>query len=128
MAKAADASNTFDKAVVQSLVNRLEDCADDIDSERGKFMSACKVIRERMNDLFTEADARGVPKKELKALIQAREKSKQARGIIAKLDADRQETAAMLAEAFGDARDLPLFDDKIKKTAAAEAAGQAATH
>ena len=51
-----------------------------------------------------------------------------ARNILADLEADQLETVELLAEAFGDAADLPLFASKIKRTAATRNGDGATTH
>jgi hypothetical protein len=129
MAKPADAKNTFDPAVVKSLVGKIEGYFDDIESERGSYMRRCRSIRESITAVYDEAKARGVPRKELRAFIKGRQRLEKARKVLADLEAEERETVELLAEAFGDAADLPLFESKIKRTEAAQQRGDgAATH
>ena len=68
MAKPADQKNTFDASVVKSLVGRIDGYFDDLESERGSYMRRCRSIRESIGAVYDEAKARGIPKKELRAL------------------------------------------------------------
>lgn len=125
-AKAESGGNGYDPGVVQNIVGRIEDCFDEIESERGKFMKKCRDIRESISNLYDEADARGIPKKELRVMVKARGKLKSARDLIEELEQDQRETVELLAEAFGDAADLPLFKSKIERTGAQQGDGAAA--
>src|SRR5215510_10349190 len=108
MAKPASANgNGYDSQVVQNLVNKIEDYFVDLESERGTYMQKCRGIRESIAAVYEEADARGVPKKELRVMVKARGKLKSARQMLDDLESDQRETVEMLAEAFGDAADLP---------------------
>jgi hypothetical protein len=128
MAKAADASNTFDPALIQNLVGKIEGYFSDLDSERGTYMQRCRGIRESISAVYDEAKARGVPKKELRVFVNGRQALEKARRVLADLEAEQRETVEMLAEAFGDAADLPLFANKIKRTADGAATASAHPH
>lgn len=117
MAKSATATNNFDTELVQSLVGRIEECFTRLDSERGTYMLACKGIRSDMKDIYTEAKARGVPKKELRVFVEARQKLEAARRGLDELEADVRETVEMIAQAFGDSQDLPLFANVLERHA-----------
>ncbi|PYF05005.1 hypothetical protein BJ122_102231 [Rhodopseudomonas faecalis] len=114
MAKPAAASNSYDPELVKSLVNKIEGYVVDLNSERGKYMKACRSIRESISGVYQEAKARGIPKKELRIMIDTRAKLAAARATIEELERDQQETILMLAEAFGEAADLPLFKAAIE--------------
>jgi hypothetical protein len=121
MAKPASSKNTFDSAIVRSLVGKIDGYLDDLASEHGSYMQACRGIRESIAGVYDEAKARGVPKKELRAFVSARIKLRKARAVLDNLEADQRETVEMLAEAFGDAADLPLFESRIKRARPATA-------
>ena len=110
---AADIPNTFDPATVQNLVNKIEGLFSDIESERGAFMKKCRDIRESISNVYDEGAARGIPKKELRKLVSYRMKLDAARKVLADLEQDQVETVQLLAEAFGDAADLPLFEHRM---------------
>jgi uncharacterized protein (UPF0335 family) len=126
MAKAAAATTTngFDPKIVQPLVKKIEGFFDDLDSERGTYMQKCRSIRESISAVYEEADARGIPKKELRAFVTARLKLEKARAVLDALEADQRETVEMLSEAFGDAADLPLFESRLRQAEREEARAQ----
>jgi len=115
MAKPAKQSNTYDPDLVKSLVGRIEGHFSDLDTERGKYMNACRSIRDDIAGIYEEAKARGVPKKELRAFVSSRQKLEAARRVLEELEQEQRATVEMLAEAFGDAKDLPLFANVVKK-------------
>lgn len=115
MAKAADTRNTFDPVLVQSLVNRTEGLFADLDSERGVYMKKCRDIRESIAAVYAEADARGIPKKEFRVYVKARMSLDKTRKILEDLESDQRDTVELLADAFGDAADLPLFEHRINQ-------------
>ena len=120
MAKPADSTNAFDPKVVQNLVNKIDKLFSDIDSERGRYMKRCRDIRESIQAVYDEGKARNIPKKELRVFVTARIKLEKARKVLEDLEADQRETVEMLAEAFGDAADLPLFQSKLSRAASGD--------
>jgi len=119
MARQANETNNYSGEVVQSLVSRIEEIFDDLDSERGRYMQACGVLRKRIGDAYDEAKARGIPKKELKTFVTARLTMAKARRLLDDLEDDQRETVELLAEAFGDSADLPLFKARLERASAA---------
>ncbi len=128
MAKPAEATNTFESAVVKSLTGKIDGYHADLESERGSYMRKCRGIRESITAAYDEAKARGIPKKEFRAFITGRQKLEKARKVLADLEPEQRETVEMLAEAFGDAADLPLFASKINRTAHAAKGDGANAH
>jgi len=112
---ASDIPNGFNTEVVQNLVYKIEGYFSDLDHERGVYMKRCRDIRDRIGAVYDEADGRGVPKKELRKFVTARVKLEAARKVLADLEQDQRETVQMLAEAFGDAADLPLFEHRMAR-------------
>jgi uncharacterized protein (UPF0335 family) len=128
MAKdARHGNNGYDSATVQNLVGRIENLFNEIATLREKFAEECKPIREDIKSVFDEAPARGIPKKELRKFVAARMKLEAARKVLNDLEADQRETVEMLADAFGDAADLPLFEHRIRTAEAAQTAQEAHT-
>lgn len=124
---ATDLPNTFSTEVVQNLVYKIEGYFADLDHERGVYMKRCRDIRDRIVATYDEAKARGIPHKELRKFVTARMKLEAARKVLADLEADQRETVQMLAEAFGDAADLPLFEHRMSMAQAAAQPAQATT-
>ena len=122
MAKNATQGNGFDPDIVKNLVSRIENLFGEIDTLREQFVEECKPLREDIKSVFDEADARGIPKKELRKFITARMKLDAARKMITDLEADQRDTVEMLSIAFGDAADLPLFEHRIRTAEAAQQA------
>ncbi|UYO50305.1 DUF2312 domain-containing protein [Rhodopseudomonas palustris] len=117
MAKDAKASNEYDPELVKQLVGKIEGYHADLRSEHGSYMQACQSIRQDIGNVYEEAKARGIPKKHLKLMVQTRQKIAAARSAIEDLEHDEQMSVLMLAEAFGDAKDLPLFQSAISAAA-----------
>ena len=107
--------NAFQPEVVKGYTDRIERLLADIDSERGEFMSRCKAIREDIALVVQEAkDQHGIPKKEFRAVIKARELEAKADRIRDDLEADSQETFDQIRHALGDLADLPLGTAALK--------------
>lgn len=101
--------NGFDPEVVKSYCDRVENLLEDMESERGAFMAKCKSIREDISLVVTEAkDQHGIPKKEFRAVIKARELEAKADRIRDELEADAQQTFDQIRHALGDLADTPL--------------------
>jgi hypothetical protein len=129
MAKAADAqTNSFDPAIVQSLTNKVDGCFTELESERGTYMRRCRSIRERIRGIYDEAAARGLPKDEFRTFIKGRQALAKAQRLLEDLETEQRETVEMLAEAFGDAKTLPLFASKIERVQQQRGDGAAAHH
>jgi hypothetical protein len=111
---AADIGNGFKPEVVQNLVRKIEGYFSDLDHERGVYMKRCRDIRDRVSAVYDEAVGHDIPKKELRKFVTARIKLEAARKVLADLEDDQRETVQMLAEAFGDAADLPLFEHRMQ--------------
>lgn len=104
--KTGAAGPGFDPQIVGGFVRRIENVMDELLSERGSYMAACKALRGDITDILTEASQAGVPRRELKAAIKARELAR-------KIDALRAgvelvETYDDIRRALGDLADTPL--------------------
>lgn len=108
MAKPATASNQFDPDVVNNLLGKIDGYDADLDSEKGSYMKKCRDIRERMNAVFEEAKAHGVPQKELRVLVKIRKHEKSSKKLFLELEHDQQEALKLLA-ATEKVKDLPLW-------------------
>ena len=85
-------------------------------SLRGEYMRDCRVVRDEIADIFTEAKDKGVPKKELKAVHKARAMLAKAKEIIADLENDERTIANHIADALGeDEVTAPLFAHAVKR-------------
>lgn len=109
-------TNGYDSDAVKGYVERIERYLDELASERGEFMARCKVIRNNIAHVVQEAkDQHGIPKKEFKAVIKARELEAKADRIREDLEADAQATFDMIRTALGDFGDLPLGQAALER-------------
>jgi DNA repair ATPase RecN len=101
--------NGYDPAVLQNVVGRIEHELAELLSERGAYMQRCKVIRDRINEIYEEAkEANQLPKKVLRKLIQTREFERKIEANLAKLEEDDRQLYQALEDALGDFGDTPL--------------------
>lgn len=108
MAKPAHATNDFDPTVVTNLLGKIDSFEVDLMSERSSYMSKCRNIRESIKAVYDEAKTKGVPSKELRVLVKIRHNERKNNTLYAELEADQQQTLAMLA-ATEKVADLPLW-------------------
>lgn len=109
-AKEPEAGNGYDPEDVREAMAGLDDCQTKLLSERGRYMQACATIRAGMATVYDEAKEKGIPKKALRTLFNARLKVAAARALIDDLEADEKSDAEVLADALGDDPDaMPLF-------------------
>jgi uncharacterized protein (UPF0335 family) len=83
-------------------LERIENLLAALESERGKYMAACKPIREDIADIYTEAKDQGVAKKALAGLVKYRELEKRQQAIGDGLDIADQSDYESLVAALGD--------------------------
>lgn len=89
-------------------LGRVENLMKDLESKRGEYMAECKVVREDIKEIYSEAKANGVPAKALKGLVRYRELERKQAKIGDGLDIDEGSTYQQLVEALGDYGDTPL--------------------
>jgi hypothetical protein len=77
----------------QPFLKRIETKLDDLDSKRGAYMAACKVVREDIKEIYGESKDHGIPVKALKALVEYRVLEKRQAKLAASFD-DIDESAA----------------------------------
>ncbi|HMF48273.1 MAG TPA: GapR family DNA-binding domain-containing protein [Candidatus Saccharimonadales bacterium] len=108
MAKPAAATNDFDPEVVQEILAKIDGLTKEIVDKRTEMMRECRSIHESVSNCYKEAKARGIPTKELRALVKIRANETKNRELYNALEADQQQTLSMLATAEG-VKDLPLW-------------------
>jgi len=82
-------------------MERIETLHADLESERGKYMAACKTIREDVKVVFQEAKDAGVNVKALRGLIKWRALEKRQEMIEGGLDDDEAAVYTRLVEMLG---------------------------
>lgn len=106
--------NGIDLDKAKSFVGRIENCEAEIDSERGTYMAAARVLREDIKEILDEAKTAGIPKKALKAMVADRRLSKKKRKLADGLDIDDLAAFEQMREALGDLAALPLGEAALR--------------
>ena len=100
--------NTFDKEMAAAFVDRLLNLNDDLLGEQSKYMTAAKVIRGDMNEVYKEAKDAGIKKKALSGYVQKKILEKRIENIREKLEGEDQDDYDNLMQALGDFGDTAL--------------------
>lgn len=101
------------KRTVKEFVGRVENLLDDLASERGKYMNACKPIHEDIKEVYVEAKEAGIPTKALKAAVKMREYERKKDAEREKLDSPDQDELDRIRMALGDLEGTPLGDAAV---------------
>jgi uncharacterized protein (UPF0335 family) len=100
--------NGFDPALLKGYVERIDNLKDEMASAKGSYMKTARECRDAINDVLTEAKDKGIPKKELKAVLKARDYTRKADAAREDLEGDAQDTFDAIAHALGLFADTPL--------------------
>jgi Skp family chaperone for outer membrane proteins len=126
MAKAASANtNSPSEDDVQAAVANIEQCYNDLASERGIYMSKCKRIRETMSNDYDKASDQGISKKLLKRIIKERELERKIGALTDDLEDDERNEHQMLIEKLGEFANTPLGAAALAKAKGADVLAQA---
>lgn len=106
--KTGAAGPRFNSQLVGGFVRRIEHLLDQIASERGSYMAACKSLRDDIGEILDEAKEKGVPRRELKAAIKARELTHKIEALREDFSDESRETYDQIRIALGDLADTPL--------------------
>jgi hypothetical protein len=106
--KATEATNSPSEDDVQAAVANIEQCYNDLLSERGIYMQKCKRIRETMAGDYDSASDKGVSKKILKKIIKGREFERKISALTEDLEDDERSEHQMLVEKLGEFSNTPL--------------------
>lgn len=101
-AAVTEAENSIDSKAFKEAVQKIEDIDEQILSERGKFMKKCQDFNALKDVVIDEAKNKGIPKKELKAVIKARDFERKADEIYSDLEPDEQDTFSAMRNILGD--------------------------
>jgi uncharacterized protein (UPF0335 family) len=119
MAEAEPApSNGYPKTKVKDFVKRVETLEADIEDAHMKYMSKVGKIKADISDVLDEAKAAGLPRKELKKVLQTRKKEKQIEKLRDDLESDEQDRFDLLRLALGDLEDTELGKAALDRQAA----------
>lgn len=111
------AGNGYDEEKARNYFAKVEGHLDELATERGEFMRRCKVIRDRISEVVTEArDDLGVPKKAFKAVVKEHELRRKLDAVRDDLDdSELIDAFDLLKAALGDFADLPLGAAALSK-------------
>lgn len=112
---AAIGNGKFDPTKTKEFVSRIESLHGDLLSERGSYMQTCKGIRDDIAIVLDEAKEAGIPKKELRKVIKARELERKANEIRDDLESDEQDNFDLIRQALGDLDGTPLGQAALAK-------------
>lgn len=111
-------SNGFEGA--KQFVADIERHYGTLDTYRGEYMKRCRDVRDLIAQTYDRAKDAGIPKKELKAVIKARDLKRKIEALRENLEEDGAETFDQIRHALGDLADLPLGDAALKRAAAVD--------
>lgn len=110
--------NQIDPVVAKRWVGEIERKFDDLASERGSYMAACKEIRTQIGDLKDAAENAGLPKRALNQILKERVLERKLEALRDIEDEDAADLAEQLRTALGDFGDLPLGAAAVEKAEA----------
>lgn len=111
MAEAAKPGKTngYDKHVLRSYIERVENLEGEVASIMGKAMADCKPVHEDIAETLQEAkDQHGIPKKALKAVLKMRKLERDKEKALEALGDEDRDSFEQMADALGDFVNTPL--------------------
>lgn len=111
----SDGKNSYDPKLLKDIISRVEAKDAELESAKGAYMKRARDIRESRMGILQEAEARGLPKKELKAVLKARKAKRALDGIRDELEPDNQDTFDLLADILGDYAGTALGAAAVEK-------------
>jgi uncharacterized protein (UPF0335 family) len=116
-------------AKAKPFVRQIEEIDDDLESEKGEYMSRCRVLRDKRKDVFGAAKDDGIAVKPLKAIVKRRKLERRIDALPSEFDVDESAQYSALAAAFagtpfgdfaaerahaddGDAKEAPRPDEE----------------
>lgn len=91
--------NGYDPAKVGKFVGDIEKIMAQMESEKGSYMARMKGFREDISAIYDEAKDAGLPKKEMKAVVKARELERKVEKLRDGLTDDQQDAFDLLRHA-----------------------------
>ncbi len=108
--------NPYDGEKLKGFLDRIRNKMDDMESEKGAFMSAQKRHREDIKTIFEQASNAGIPTKEFKLKVKDLELEARRDAIRAGLEPDQLTTFELLEQALGEFVGTPLGQSAIRRT------------
>lgn len=104
----AQRGNGYDPKLTKIFVDDIEKHHQELKTIAAERMAESKGVRETIAEIYDRAKDAGIPKRELKAVISARDLERRAKEARQKLDEDQAETFDQIRLALGDLADTPL--------------------
>jgi uncharacterized protein (UPF0335 family) len=109
-------------AKAKPFVRQIEEIDDDLESEKGEYMSRCRVLRDKRKDVFGAAKDDGIAVKPLKAIVKRRKLERRIDALPSEFDVDESAQYSALAEAFAGTPFGDFAAERADNGAAAEPA------
>lgn len=100
--------NGYDKVMTQEFVDHIEECQATIDEIMQAARDKCAPIREDINGIKKDAHEKGLPRRELNAVLSKRRALAKADAIREKLSDEQKDSFDQIEQALGMLSDLPL--------------------
>lgn len=110
-------TNGYDPEKTQSYVSRIENLHADLDSERGKYMAACRPVHDDIKEVYAEAKEEGFSARALKAVVKSRLLEKKAAAQRDDLDGEEVDNFDNIRLALGDLDGTPLGNAALENAA-----------
>jgi len=124
---AAIRGNGFDPAITRAYVERIENLANDLASERGESMQRCGAIHKDIAAVYDEAKkSGGIPKKALKMAVKKRALEAKVKQIRDELEGDDADNYDAILLALGELGDTPLGEAALTKAKESQTAAATA--
>lgn len=97
--------------VVNGIVRDVFDGFEQIESARGKYMSAARKHREAIGLVYERGAARGIPQKVMKLQVRIEQMQNKLIGLVTELESENRKLLQKIAKARGNKAQLALFAD-----------------
>ena len=94
--------------VVRTLFRRIDRLLDELASERDAYQERAREIRIEIDHALLDAENAGIPKRQAKAVVRARQLEDKLAGVRNKLELGDVESYDAIRAALGDYADTPL--------------------
>lgn len=126
MAKPAKTGNGFDPDLTVQFVQRIEALYRERDEKHSEFMNEAKNILSEVAECYAMAKEKGIPKKELKAVVKTRALDRAKEKVRDNLGPEEQEQFDLIRHSLGDLAELPLGAAALHSSRGMPGAGAAA--
>jgi len=100
---------------VRTLFRRIDRLLDELASEREAYQERAREIRIEIDRALLDAENAGIPKRQAKAVIRARQLEDKLAGVRNKLELGDVESYDAIRAALGDLADTPLGKAALEK-------------